>query len=234
VVQTNVEAAAEPARDQITREALLAGAGILVALAVVKHLGALVPLIGQHAFTIAAGIQLYVPILLIGRRGITRDTLGLRLDRWREDLTLVAALSVATIVPFAIGHHFWQTLLFNRRFTPRLPDDFLTMLLTQIFVVALAEELFFRGYLQERLERLWPAKRKLFGAPFGAAIIVASAIFALAHFVGEYRFDRLGPFFPALLFGLLRARTGTIVGAIGYHAFCNALSDVLWTCYRAS
>jgi hypothetical protein len=135
-------------------------------------------------------------------------------------------------VPFAIGHHYWQTIIFHRPFIPRLPEHLITGVLLQALVVALAEELYFRGYLQERLARIWPLGQRLFGAPFGRAIIAGSAVFALAHFVGEYRFDRLGPFFPALVFGMLRARSGTIAGAIAFHAYCNVLGELLWACYR--
>jgi CAAX protease family protein len=227
-----IEAPREPTRPELVKEAWIAGAGILAFLALVKHAGQIVPFIGEHAFTFAAAAQLYVPVLLIGRRGVTRASLGLVLSRWREDLSLVALLSLVTIVPFAIGHHFWQTLLNHRPFHARVPEDLIANVLTQIFVVALAEELYFRGYLQERLTRIWPPSKRIFGVPFGLAIVVAAAVFALGHFVGEYRPDRLGPFFPALLFGLLRQRTQTIVGAVAYHAFCNILSDVLWASYR--
>ncbi len=219
-------------RDTLIREVVIASAGILIAFGLLKQFGPAIPFLGDHVFTIAAAIQLYVPLLLIGRRGITRQTLGLTFARWKEDLGMFAALAAVTTIPFAIGHHFWMTELYHYRFQLRFPDGFFEKVLTQIFVVALAEELFYRGYLQERLQRIWPARGTLLGAPFGAAIVVAAAVFAMAHFVGEYRFDRLGPFFPALLFGLLRARTGTIVGAIAYHAYCNLLGDVLWSCYR--
>lgn len=224
---------AEPeiSRDALKREILVASLGILALMTVVKHLGAVVPFIGRHSFTIAAAVQLYVPLLLLGKRGITKDVLGLRLSGWREDLKVFVPLALLTIVPFGLGHHIWQTELFNRSFSFRWPPDFLESVLVQFFVVALAEEIFYRGYLQGRMQALWPAQRKLFGAPFGAAIIVSSAVFALAHFAGEYRPARLGPFFPSLLFGLLRARTGSILGAMSYHAFCNLLADVLFASY---
>lgn len=227
------DAGAHPERPALVREALLAGFGILLVLGVVKHVGAVVPFVGRHSFTIAAAVQLYVPIFLIGRRGITKHFLGLRWDRWRADLFGAGVWAVVVTVPFAVGHHLWQTGLHHRTFTWRMPDNLLETLLIQVLVVGLAEELFFRGYLQGRLEQLWPAKRRLFGVPFGAAIVVAAAVFALAHFVGEYRPDRLGPFFPALVFGWLRARTGTILGAVVFHAYCNVLGDILYTFYRS-
>jgi membrane protease YdiL (CAAX protease family) len=224
-----------PEKSALARELWIASTGILLLMGIVKHANPnlrILPGVEINAFTIVAAAQLFVPIYLIGRRGITKETLGLRLDRWKEDLLLLFALSVIVTVPFAIGHHYWQTILYHRPFRFRMPDDLLNTVVTEVLVVALAEELYFRGYLQERFSRLWPAKRMLFGAPFGKAIIVSAAIFALAHFVGEYRPDRLGPFFPALVFGLLRARTGTIVAAVGFHAYCNVLGEVLWASYR--
>lgn len=221
-----------PSREALIREAWLASIGILLVLTFVKHAGAVVPLIGAYAFTIAAAVQLYWPVYSIGRRGITRETLGLTAARAKEDLLLVLLLAVIVTVPFAIGHHFWQTEIFKHSFRLRMPNDFLNNVMVQVFIVALAEELYFRGYLQERLARIWPPTKTLFGVPFGRAILVAAAVFALAHFVGEYRVDRLGPFFPALVFGLLRQRTGTIIGAILFHAYCNVLGEVLWACYR--
>lgn len=221
-----------PERRSLQREVLIASIGILAFLGALKHASVL-PVVGQHAFAVAAAGQLYVPLFLIGRRGIDRASLGLDLRDWKRDLVLALLLGIATIAPFAVGHHVWQTGLFHRRLAPRLPDDLALLVLTQVLAVALPEELFFRGYLQRRMELIWPASRRIFGAPFGRAILSASVVFALAHFVGEYRIDRLGPFFPALLFGLLRTRTNGILAPVVYHAFCNILSDILWASYRS-
>ena len=218
----------------LRREILLASVGILLVLGLVKHLARVWPPAAEYGFTIAAGLQLYVPVYLIGRRGITREELGLTLVGWRKDLLMVGALSLATIVPFAIGHHYWQTLVGHRTFAFRLPEGVLENMILQLLVVALSEEMFFRGYLQRRMEHLWPAARSIFGVPFGRAIVVSSLVFALAHFVGEYVPARLGPFFPSLVFGLLRTRTGTLLGAVSYHAFCNLLGDVLFASYRST
>ncbi len=217
------------ARAAARREALLASVAVLAVLGALKHLA---PLLGDHVFTAAIAFQLYFPLWRAERASGSRDALGLHLRAWRRDLPAVLILAAITTVPFAAAHHLWQTELLGRPFSPRLPDDLLENLAVQLGVVALAEETYFRGYLQERLERAWPAHRTIAGAPVGRAVVLASAVFALAHFVGEYRLDRLGPFFPGLLFGWLRARTGSVAGAIGYHAFCNVLGDLLWASYR--
>lgn len=223
---------AAPARPAMVREAWVASVGILLTLGLIKHLGQAVPLLGKYGGTVALGLQLYLPLMLRGRNGVSNESLGLTLKAWRVDLKAWAVWAVVVTVPFALGHHYWQTLVMHRPFMPALPEDLLQRFIMQTVVVALAEELFFRGYLQERLQQLWPARRTLFGAPFGAAILVTSAVFALAHFVGEYNFARLGPFFPSLLFGWLRARSRSIVGAAAFHAYANLLGDLLWASYR--
>ncbi len=226
----------DASRRALARECWWASLGILAILGVLKHLGAAVPPIAEYAFAAAAVAQLYGPLAIADRLGLDRAALGLDTTRWPRDVAIALGLGLATIVPFAIGHHYWQTELFHRTFRFQLGDGglgaFALMVLTQVIAVALPEELFFRGYLLRRMELLWPARRALFGAPFGLALLVSSAVFALAHFVGEYAPVRLGPFFPALVFGLLRSRTGSIVAPVAYHAFCNILSAMLWACYH--
>ena len=43
--------------------------------------------------------------------------------------------------------------------------------------------------------------------------------------------QRLAVFFPALVFGWMRARTGSIAAGATFHALCNVVSDVLHTSY---
>lgn len=221
-----------PSRRTLRAEAWLASLGVLAALGLVKHIGLLVPVVRSWGFTVALGLQLYVPLVMRDSRGITSESLGLTAKRWRADLKYLLIWMVVITVPYVAGYHFLQTGYVGRPYTGNLTSEPFQRFLTQTLVVALAEELFFRGYLQERLQQLFPAKRKLFGAPFGLAIVLTSVVFALAHFVGEYRPYRLGPFFPSLLFGWFRARTGSILAAVGFHAYANLLSDTLQQLYR--
>jgi uncharacterized protein len=105
--------------------------------------------------------------------------------------------------------------------------DVVLMAATQIFVVALPEELFFRGYLFGRLEERWPPTRRLLGAPVGLALLVSSALFALGHVLVDFNPQRLAVFFPGLVFCWMRARTGSIAPGALFHALCNVYSDVL-------
>jgi uncharacterized protein len=108
-----------------------------------------------------------------------------------------------------------------------LPPDFALLAVTQLVVIAVPEELFFRGYLLDRLEQRWPPARKLFGAPVGRALLVSSLLFAVGHVLVDLNPQRVAVFFPALVFGWMRARTGSIAAGAAFHALCNLYSELL-------
>ena len=96
------------------------------------------------------------------------------------------------------------------------------IVLVQIFIVALPEEFFFRGFLLSRLEKQWPPRFRFLKGGIGIALVISSALFAVAHF-GSGNFGRLATFFPGLLLGWLRSATGTIVASIIVHVVSNIL-----------
>jgi hypothetical protein len=101
----------------------------------------------------------------------------------------------------------------------------------QIFVIALPEEAFYRGYLQSRLDEAWGTRLDCLGARVGPALLASAAIFAVGHVATVHALARLAVFFPALLFGWLRARTGGIGASVFFHAFCNLYSEALGSAY---
>jgi hypothetical protein len=101
----------------------------------------------------------------------------------------------------------------------------------QIFVVALPEEAFYRGCLQSRLDDAWGKRFDCLGARVGPALLASAAIFAVGHYATVPSPTRLAVFFPALLFGWLRARTGGIGASVFFHAFCNLYSEALGSAY---
>jgi membrane protease YdiL (CAAX protease family) len=102
-------------------------------------------------------------------------------------------------------------------------------LLTQIIVIGIPEELFFRGYLYGRLREAFPPEGRLrvLGVPIGAAALASSALFGLGHFLVDFHVDRLAVFFPALAFVWLRERTGSIAPGALFHALCNLYIETL-------
>jgi uncharacterized protein len=101
------------------------------------------------------------------------------------------------------------------------------LVLTQILGIAVPEEMFYRGYVQTSLDDATRWRFQLFGARLGWGVLLGSAIFALGHFATHAHPARLTVFFPSLVFGWLRSRTGGVGASILFHASCNLFSAYL-------
>jgi membrane protease YdiL (CAAX protease family) len=103
----------------------------------------------------------------------------------------------------------------------------LELVLVHLLVIALPEETFYRGFVQARLAPLFRRRVRILGADVGGHVVIASALFALSHLVAIPAPFRLAVFFPGLLFGWLRERTGSLVAPIVLHCASNVLLAVL-------
>lgn len=239
-------------RASIVREAIglwaLAFGGLLAA----KVVGLAIPFVGRQVKAVAAGLFLYLPGFALRRRRETLDDYGVPDWPWRSKEALAtfrrdlawAAVVCSILLPLVVGGFVLllgalpslppalRSLVVpytgaGGAFAFRLPDRMWLHVLDQLLVVALPEELFYRGYLQTRLQHAWGKGRvRLLGAPVGAAFWVTQLLFAVGH-LGEFHPWRLSVFFPAILFGWLRERTGSIGAGVLVHAFCNLLLMVL-------
>lgn len=99
--------------------------------------------------------------------------------------------------------------------------------LIQLIVVALPEELFFRGFLLHLLEQRFPPRRRLLGGGIGIALVISAVAFALVHLPKDGDPRALATFFPALLFGWMRSATGSILASTITHGGANILVRVL-------
>jgi membrane protease YdiL (CAAX protease family) len=137
-----------------------------------------------------------------------------------------ALLLMAVVFPiFWLGYRaVWHPKM---HFSFRMPPAFFDEVAGQLVVIALPEEAFFRGYLHSALDRAWPPRWRVLGADLGLGWLVAAAIFAVGHYLTIHHPARLAVFFPALVFGWLRKRTGGIGASLLFHAACNVLSATL-------
>lgn len=136
------------------------------------------------------------------------------------------AFAAVFFVPFYFGWKYWwhARAVFSLHMKPW---DMVNEVFGQLVIIALPEEAFYRGYLQSRLDDAWPARWRVAGAEIGPGLFVAAAIFALGHFATIRDPARLAVFFPALVFGWMRAKTRGIGASCAFHAMCNLFSEVL-------
>lgn len=135
--------------------------------------------------------------------------------------------ALITFPPFYYGFQAYYKLGAHAGFALELPRGLLDEVAGQLFVIALPEEAFFRGYLQTRLDQRWRPRWRVLGANLGPGWLVSAAIFAVGHLLTTPNPGRLAVFFPALAFGWLRARTQGIGAGVAYHAACNLFSTML-------
>jgi membrane protease YdiL (CAAX protease family) len=107
------------------------------------------------------------------------------------------------------------------RLALRLPPNLPLLALVQLLVVALPEEMFYRGFVQTAWRRNAPERGvTVLGARLGHGFFATQALFAAGHLVVLEPW-RLATFFPGLLFGWLRERTGDVAAPVVLHALSN-------------
>jgi membrane protease YdiL (CAAX protease family) len=142
-------------------------------------------------------------------------------------------LAAVTFVPFWLGWRSWWHPKVPFHLVPFLarPLDALNEIFGQLVIIALPEEAFYRGYLQTRIDDAFATRWRILGASVGPGLLIASAVFALGHVATIRDPARLAVFFPALVFGWLRARTGGVGASVAFHALCNIFSETLGRAY---
>lgn len=226
------------------QRALRIGLGVTSLIGFSKHL-AFIPGLQPLVSLAAAGMQLFIPLREADRSPLGDDGIGYRLDGFAREVVWVALIFALTALPFWFLHEYWWAWIQGRpagHSTLAIPAgdlsrwletasptlDLVELALIHFLAVALPEELFYRGYLQPRLCSSFTDRPLVFGFRWNHGIALTAGLFALAHFLGEYNPARLGPFFPALLFGLLRRRSGSIGGAVLLHGMYNLLGALLF------
>ncbi len=155
-----------------------------------------------YAFSISL-IRYLIPFLLISASYALQKKINLRFNV-RDALTGIIA-SAAILAPFG-----YLMLLTGRSF------EFMSLngLLFQLLSASFPEEVYFRGFLQER-----------FGNNI-RGILIVSLLFSLMHlprliFLGDIY--SVMTFFPSLIMGYLYMRTGNILPSIIFHLSANVV-----------
>lgn len=180
-----------------------------------------IPFISDYQAEVIFFFLLYPPVIL----SIMRKE---RITYWRLDKqNIILSLKVLFIISLIIFpasflvNHFYQKIFFGMTYHAGSSDIWVNYILYQLVLVSFPEEFFFRGFMQESLNKILPAKRKLFGVPFGLSAIIVSAVFALSHSLITLQWWHGFIFFPALVFSWLKDKTGTIWTAVFFHGACN-------------
>ena len=181
-----------------------------------------VPFISQTLPLWAAGLFLYIPLLMLFFKGRKPEEWAITLNPFLFSLKVAFLLSLLALPAFVLLYQVYQKVWFHHGPTPlTFPSDWLLLLLYHLLCVALPEEVFYRGYMQSRMNEVFPKRIRVLSAPLGFGWLFTAVLFALGHFMIDFRPETLATFFPGLVFGWLRERTGSVVASTIFHALCN-------------
>ncbi len=192
-----------------------------------------IPWVGEYYTLIFALLFLYVPIVILRscRRPIEFFDRGAK--QYLHSILVFVVVSLIVFPLFLLASHGWHLIVWNLsgpNFGP-IPE-FWKYSAYQLIIVALPEEVFFRGYVQSSLNLIFPRKWRLFGVNFGWGLLITALVFAFAHSLIALEWWHFAIFFPALLFGYVREKTGTVTAPILLHALSNILMYILTYTYR--
>ncbi len=168
---------------------------------------------------------LYIPVLFAWLRGQDFAHYGLVLGNLRA--SLLSGLGSSAVLLGAFGLGYWVIANYTELPVPWAPEHsagilaVLEFAVSQFLVVAIAEEYFYRGYLQSRLDTVWAPRWRILGAKLGPGWLVANLLFAVGHLSEGGDPARLLTFFPGLWFGWCRAYGGNVYPAVFAHAASN-------------
>lgn len=230
-------------------EVIVLWLGTLLAIRLVKVLveGAGLPEVLLAAVPL---LFLYVPVYGLRYRGVDPDLYPVAIpafrdvDVWRSAALYNAVLIGVIAVPWVYLYDVWQTEwlpaladTLGIRGIPKFryrgiwPSSMVMLVGYHVFFVAIPEEIFYRGYMQSRLDEIWPPRWRVFGATVGPGLLVTCVLFAFGHTLVAPQWWHAAIILPSLVFGWLRARTGTIIAGALFHAWCNVTVTTLDTLY---
>ena len=179
----------------------------------------------QYLHALVGAMFIAIPMIVLLPRRESFDDYGIPPQPIVKEVLFAVAVAALVFPPFVFGFLAWWG--WDRTFVLRLPDGFWNAALANLVIVALPEELFYRGYLLGRLDHVLKGRVTILGKGVGWSLVLTAAMFAVGHWAVTLDPQRLAVFFPALVFGWMRIQRGSITSSVVFHALCNIFMDVL-------
>lgn len=229
------------------RAAFLTWTIAAVLVTVLVRIDVTLPGIGHLGSALVAVLFLYAPVFVGWLRGEELEEYGFHAAPVKRGL-VTAIVTIAVVFPiFIAGYFAFMEIACKSHLLghlvphgmcaqyggvaglhrPKLDLDFAEFALVQLVVVALPEELFFRGFLLKLLEQKYPPARRVLGGGLGKALVISALGFALIHLPKDGDPRALATFFPGLVFGWMRSATDSILAGTITHGASNILIRLL-------
>jgi membrane protease YdiL (CAAX protease family) len=176
------------------------------------------------AWFVAPGILVAAAIIptVVKRRKFA--DIGFNIKQIRNSLMVLGRTCMVVFPVTFFGCWLLKSYGLDLPLRPMLPggQNWACWLFYQFMYVAVAEEVFFRGYVQGNILRLTSTvKLGQYGLQQWLSIALSAACFAAAHIIVQGQIISVLTFLPGLILGWLFIRTRSLLAPILFHGLAN-------------
>jgi len=183
--------------------------------------------ISRAAWFVSPGILIASALIPTAIRRAEFPKIGLNIRQIGPTVLVVCRTCVVVFPALFAGLWLLKSFGLGLPLQPVPPKEhgWISWLFYQFMYVAVAEEVFFRGYVQNNILRLTkPGKDGQSRLWKWLSIVLSAACFAVAHIIIQGRIILALTFLPGLVLGWLFIRTRSLLAPILFHGLAN-------TCY---
>ncbi|MCL4479251.1 MAG: CPBP family glutamic-type intramembrane protease [Deltaproteobacteria bacterium] len=188
----------------------------------------------QYLGTIAAVLFLYIPVMILFIKKKSPELYGLGKKGMLSGMIKAIAMVIIIFPLYSTGFYFYMKWFYHLAMTLSFIHtlSILRFAFYDLLMVAIPEEVFYRGYLQSELKRCDRKKFHFAGIEIGVSFVIVNILFALGHLIVIQDIARLAVFFPGLVFSWLKEKDYNISGSVTFHWLSNVLSFLLFSMLR--
>ncbi len=183
--------------------------------------------ISRAAWFVNPGILIAAALIPTAIRRAKFPKIGLNIRQIGTTLLIVCRTCVVVFTVLFAGLWLLKYFGLGLPLQPVQPKEqgWVSWLFYQFMYVAVAEEVFFRGYVQSNILKLTnPGKNSQCRLWKWLSIVLSAACFAVAHIIVQGNIILVLTFLPGLVLGWLFIRTRSLLAPILFHGLAN-------TCY---
>lgn len=197
---------------------------ILVTIAAILAIRALNSgFLSRAAWFVAPGILAAAAIIPTAIKRRKFAEIGFNIKQIRNSLVMLGWTCMIVFPATFSGCWLLKSYGLDLPLRPMLPEgqNWACWLFYQFMYVAVAEEVFFRGYVQGNILRLTSTVKQQFGLQQWISITLSAACFAAAHIIVQGQIISVLTFLPGLILGWLFIRTRSLLAPILFHGLAN-------------
>jgi len=186
--------------------------------------------VSRVAWFVSPGILIAAALVPTAIRRAEFPKIGLNIRQISPTVLVVCRTCVVVFSALFVGLWLLKSFGLGLPLQPVQPKEqgWISWLFYQFMYVAVAEEVFFRGYVQNNILKLTnPSRDGQCRLWKWLSIVLSAAFFAVAHIIVFGQIILVLTFLPGLVLGWLFIRTRSLLAPILFHGLANACYCVM-------